>query len=77
MNINFKQGSKAANGKDMIVFLIAACSSIGTIDASRADWFRAVKTYEALDEASKEYGNCVIIKSVLASEYDAFCQDAI
>ena len=71
--IKFEQGSRAVDGINEVVFLVAPCNTIGDVAAQKADWFRGRSAWEVLDEAQKDYGNCVIIKSCLAKTYDAFC----
>lgn len=75
--MNLQPGSSAANGKDVCVFLIAVTNSIGDIEPKTAGWYRAVHSHQALDEATKELGNCKILKSVLSPEYDNYCELAV
>ena len=72
--LDFKQGSSACNGEET-VFLIAPCSTIGDPIISKAEWFRANKAWIALDDACKEFGNCLILKSCEAVKYDEFCSN--
>jgi len=72
--LKFSEGSKAVNGKDEVIFLIVAVNSIADVTTPVvADWFRGVHAWQALDSAVKELGCCKIVKSCIASEYDAHC----
>jgi hypothetical protein len=72
--LKFSEGSKAVNGKDEVVFLIAVINSLCEVTTPVASgWFRAVHSWQALDEAEKELGFCMVVKSCLASDYDAYC----
>ena len=70
MTMNLQPGSSAANGKDECVFLIVGTNSIGEIQPKSAEWYRAVHSWQALDEAEKDIGNCMIAKSILSRDYD-------
>ena len=69
----FYTGSSAltAHPHQECVFLI---QQIGVGYPKYAAWFRSNAAWKALDEAVKEFGNCKIVKSALASEYDVFCK---
>lgn len=71
--LKFKEGSSAENGKDEVVFLIGQINTIGEY-TGKYDWFRSVKGWQSLDEAQIIFGNCQIVKSIPAKEYDNFCE---
>jgi hypothetical protein len=77
--IKFYDGSKVEiehPRQALYAFLIAAIDSTGKpIYPVKADWFYTPTSWQALDEAQKDYGNCHIAKSAIYDDLINACEN--